>query len=309
LKGLVPLSSTEVREKLEKLRQKEQEEETNVTMMLDHLGRKLPEYQPERRITVLEDHTLKIPELWLNVFVFGPEAGPSFYKMFARAKCFKSDTPDDADLVVFTGSGHDIDPVLYGQTPHKSASLSPDLDRANITLYNFCVKRGIPMFGVCGGAQLLHVMNHGALYQDVDGHNSAHTMWDCVGKVFIERVSSVHHQMCIENKENGMEIIGVSHTSKEKWSNNLEKVVGGRDIEAFWYRDTCCLGVQGHPEYSGYNKYTVWCLEQIDHYINENPDLSYRTNDAGANHLRLKEELIEQRGSKINLPMIVEVKG
>jgi gamma-glutamyl-gamma-aminobutyrate hydrolase PuuD len=309
-KGVVPLSAEEATAKLKALREKEEKDETNVVMLLDHLGRKLPHVNDSRRVTVLEDHMLKMPELWLNVFVFGPEAGPAFNKLFARAKCFKADAPDDADLVVFTGSGHDIDPQLYGQMKHESVSLDPALDKANLTLFNFCANRGIPMFGVCGGAQLLHVANGGALYQDVDGHNAAHTMWDAPGKQFIDRISSVHHQMCMPNEEGGMEIIGFSHNSRDRWTNNKEVEHGThRDIEAFFYRDTCCLGVQGHPEYSGYNKYTVWCLEQIDHYLNENPDLSYTQNDSGCNHLRIKQEILDQRGSRIALPPPIQIEA
>jgi gamma-glutamyl-gamma-aminobutyrate hydrolase PuuD len=270
----------------------------------------------KRRVTVIEENMKGLPELWLNVFVFGPEAGPSFNKMFARCKCFKSDTPDDADLVVFSGSGHDIDPALYGQKPHKSTFTSKHLDDANIKLYQFCKKRGIPMFGVCGGAQLLAVMNGASLFQDVDNHNSSHTLWVSNEKTFIQKASSVHHQMVDECE--GMEILATAHVSKNRWRNSLERDVGTHsDIEAFWFRETACLGVQGHPEYSGYTQYTIWCMKQLDHYLNENADLCYRANDVGTNKLRINPELLAEREAKaksiINTPVkdmiIVEAKG
>jgi gamma-glutamyl-gamma-aminobutyrate hydrolase PuuD len=307
LSGLIPLSSEEINKKIEDNRQMQLPTQLpaishNDTAPLDLLGRKKSDYAQTRRVTVLEDSSIPYPELWLTVYIHGPEAGFNFNKMFARAKCYKANLPDDADLVVFTGSSHDIDPQLYGQPPHKSVTLNPALDKANLSLFSFCKNRGIPMFGVCGGAQLLHVANGGALYQDVDGHNSGHTMWDIRNKEFIQSVSSVHHQMCIPNTD--MEILGTSHAAKERWLNPLECVRGSRaDVEAFFYRETMCLGVQGHPEYAGYNKYTVWCLREIDRMCNENPDLSYRVNDAGVNHLRINEDLLQKRQSEtITIP-------
>lgn len=260
----------------------------------------------------MEDSDLELPELWLNVFIAGPEAGPNFYKMFARAKCFKAELPDDADLVVFSGSGHDVNPVLYGQKKHSSTFINDAIDKENLALYAFCRKRGIPMLGVCGGAQILHVANGGELYQHVDGHNGCHTMWDVREKLMIERISSVHHQMCIRNEQllpDGdfrMEILGVSHTSKTREINEGEIKVGTHmDIEAFFYRDTCCLGFQGHPEYGGYPKYTQWCLKTIDRCINENPDLSYRANDHGSNKLRMKEELLKEQSIITTTPELI----
>jgi gamma-glutamyl-gamma-aminobutyrate hydrolase PuuD len=285
--SLIPLSGEEIRTRIEENRQ-----QLNLPV-LDALGNKLPAYEASRRVTILEDHSLKLPELWLTVYVHGPEAGVNFTRMFARSKCFKADTPDDADLVVFTGSSHDVDPQLYGERQHNSTVINIAVDRDNITLFGFCKRRGIPMMGVCGGAQIGHVLMGGKLYQDVDGHNAPHTMWTTKDRMLIEKVSSVHHQMCIKNDE--MEILGLSHAANERWLNDKECVVNkSMDVEAFFYRETCFLGFQGHPEYSGYNKYTQWCLQQIDHHMNENPDLSYRHNDQGSNKLRIKQELLDK---------------
>lgn len=293
LQGLIPLSAEEIAARTS---------DKVENAPLDLLGRLKDGFAPSRRITVMEDSDLKLPELWLSVYVTGPEAGPNFNKMFARAKCFKADTPDDADVVVFSGSSHDIDPQLYGQKKHSSTFLNPAIDKANLILYAFCLKRGIPMVGVCGGAQLLHVANGGDLYQDVDGHNGAHTMWDVHGKMMLRKISSVHHQMCRRNKTIGkdgqprMDVLGISHKSRERAVDDVYSDVGAHgDVEAFFYRDTCCLGFQGHPEYGGYSKYTQWCLESIDHHLNENPDLCYRANDSGSNKLRIKEDLLAER--------------
>lgn len=282
--GLVPLSVEEIATLTNPKKDKEQ---VQLPMMLD-----------KRRITIMEDPDMEWPELWLNVFIHGPEAGPSFIRMFARSKCFKSDTPDDADLVVFTGSGHDVNPKLYGAEKHRTTMTDDAIDNSNLSLIAFCLKRGIPMMGVCGGAQILHVAMGGELYQNVDRHNAPHTMWCKADRMLIQRVSSVHHQMCKKNDR--MEVLGEAHCSQTReLDNKLSDVGHHSDVEAFFYRERCILGFQGHPEYSGYPKYTEWCLKQIDHNLNTNPDLEYRANDAGSNKLRIKKELMDEYEAKL----------
>lgn len=286
------------------LNPKVEENQMKLPAPLDLLGRPIPPDEPRmnQRVTVMEEPKMDLPELWLSVYVHGPEAGPSFNRLFARCKCLAAPTPDEADLVVFTGSGHDIDPQLYGETPHKKTYLFPKRDEENLKLYHFCRQRGIPMFGVCGGAQLLHVANGGMLFQDIDGHQGAHSMWALRSKEMIQSVSSVHHQACRPN--NKMEILGTAHTSRERWKNGTECEKGNyTDIEAFWYKDVCAFGVQGHPEYSGYAYYTTWTMQMLDVLINQNPDLAYRANGVGTNRLRIREELLETRqASKVYIP-------
>lgn len=227
-----------------------------------------------RRITVMTDHKLVFPDIWLSVFIAGDLSEEiAFAQMLVRAACRRAATPDEADVVIFTG-GEDVNPALYGEAPHPKTYYRDLRDQQDIALYLDCLEKGIPMIGVCRGAQLLHVMNGGKLFQDVDGHQGGHSMTDTKTKEVIDNISSVHHQMCRPNRAGGMEILGVSAKSRKRWLNNKESDAGmSQDIEAFFYRDTCCLGVQGHPEYRGYNAYTKWFLQQMENYINLNPDL------------------------------------
>jgi gamma-glutamyl-gamma-aminobutyrate hydrolase PuuD len=158
-------------------------------------------------------------------------------------------------------------------------------------LYLLCLEQGIPMVGVCRGAQFLHVMNGGKLFQHVDGHFGDHGMFDIVRKQRVERISSVHHQMVMPNLANGMTIIGTSAESQERWTNDGHSFIGKHcDIEAFFYRESCCFGVQGHPEYEGYNFFTHWFLKTIEEVITCNPDLFWD----GPN-LRLRPEILAER--------------
>src|SRR3546814_5523779 len=106
-----------------------------------------------------------------------------------------ADTPEEADLVVFVG-GADVDPALYGAERHQTTFPDTDQDQRDMELFKTCYENGIPMLGVCRGAQFLNVMHGGKLYQDVDNHVGDHPIYDTQNKRVIHNVSSIHHKMC-----------------------------------------------------------------------------------------------------------------
>ena len=248
----------------------------------------------EHRVLIAKDTALDFPELWLEVWLTGSGfEQKQFAEMFARARCYKAKSPETADLVVFAG-GEDVNPALYGEMAHFSVQHNEARDKADLELYKLCYEQGIPMFGVCRGFQFLHVMNGGKLFQDVDHHQGQHQMFDKIGKRMINNVSSVHHQMV--RPMNDMTVIGHVSRSTKRWTSDNTFTSGPSiDIEAAFYRDTCSLGVQGHPEYRGYAEYTCWCLKMLDKFINENPDLMISTE--GRNR-RMKPEFIMERELK-----------
>ena len=240
-----------------------------------------------------ESSASPFPQLYMEVFIVGDDDHEqrAFAEMFVRAECTLAESILKADLVVFTG-GEDVNPALYGEEPHRKTFYNNERDAEEILAYETCLALGTPMFGVCRGAQFLHVMNGGQLYQDVDNHNGNHTMWDVRNKTLIEKVSSVHHQMCMPNTGGGMEVLAISAgTSNVRWFNDKEHSMGRtQDIEAYFYRDTCCFGVQGHPEYRGYSEYLLWTLKMMEDLIVCNPDLELKNNLR-----RMKPHLIAER--------------
>jgi putative glutamine amidotransferase len=89
-------------------------------------------------------------------------------------------TPDDPDVdildridgIAFTG-GSDVDPALYGETPHPTTSVKPERDKAEILLMRAALERDLPVLGICRGLQLMTVAYGGRLHQhlpDVLGH-------------------------------------------------------------------------------------------------------------------------------------------
>lgn len=242
-------------------------------------------------ITVMKDHHFVYPDLWLNIFLTGPvEDRGGFAQLFVRTGSKLVTDIDDADLVVFTG-GADVDPIYYGESPHPKTWAEPDRDVADIATYAYCYANGIPMLGICRGSQFLHVMNGGKLWQHVDNHTGDHSMLDLQEKRVIDRVSSTHHQMVRENVEGGMEVLATARKSNRRWYNDKKENQGPHpDIEAYFYRETCCLGIQGHPEYADYNAFAIWALNKINEYVLMNLDMEWL-----GSRRRMVPELLERR--------------
>lgn len=245
-----------------------------------------------RRVTVMKDHALTFPSLYLEVFVASDQWETAmFAELFTRADCRKARSLETADLVVF-GGGSDVHPELYGETAmHSSVMPNIQRDLADIELYAECLSQGKPMVGVCRGAQFLGVMQGAKMYQDVNHHYGGHPIYDTRENKPIPNASSSHHQMLMNHEDGGMKILATSNRADKKWTSATSFVSGqSPDVEAFFYRNPCILGVQGHPEYREYAYYSKWFLSLVNEFCNENPDLKY---DKGA--LRIKEELLTQR--------------
>ncbi|HYB35409.1 MAG TPA: gamma-glutamyl-gamma-aminobutyrate hydrolase family protein [Mycobacterium sp.] len=80
---------------------------------------------------------------------------------------------DGLDGLVITG-GKDVDPAVYGQRPHPATDEPrQDRDAWEFTLLDDALHRGLPVLGICRGAQVLNVALGGTLHQhlpDVIGH-------------------------------------------------------------------------------------------------------------------------------------------
>lgn len=78
------------------------------------------------------------------------------------------------DGIVISG-GHDIDPAFYGQAKkHIELQEPPERTQWERHLIRRCDEKGVPIFGVCYGSQLLNVHYGGTLYQDIHKEGVAH---------------------------------------------------------------------------------------------------------------------------------------
>jgi putative glutamine amidotransferase len=81
---------------------------------------------------------------------------------------------DSVDGLLITG-GKDVDPAVYGQQRHPATDEpGTQRDAWEFTLLHAALRRGLPVLGICRGAQVLNVALGGTLHQhlpDVIGHS------------------------------------------------------------------------------------------------------------------------------------------
>lgn len=172
---------------------------------------------------------------------------------------------DDTDIVGF-GGGADIHPSLYGsRNVASSVGHGPSVrDMYERRVFNYAVENGIPIFGICRGAQLVCALSGGKLVQDVEGHGGMHTLsLDNGGNL---PMTSTHHQMMYPWRVEHKLLAWTNKRSKEYLHDIPEYVQHPVDPEVVYFKNTNALAVQGHPEWMDPNCATV---KQVRAWINE----------------------------------------
>jgi putative glutamine amidotransferase len=142
--------------------------------------------------------------------------------------------------------GSDVDPALYGATPHPETE-EPDRDRDSLeaALVREALDRDIPILAICRGLQLLNAAMGGTLVQHIEGHRrpgereahpigiAAQSKLELILKVDGYAVNSRHHQ-CVDRVASGLVVSGTAP------GNVIEalELPGKRFV----------LAVQWHPE-------------------------------------------------------------
>jgi len=212
----------------------------------------------------------------MKAFVLPGAFYGSCVALMAEAGFQRATDVDEADVIVFIG-GEDINPELYHEKKHPTTYFTESRDFAEQYYYQKALKARKPMFGICRGAQFLHAMNGGKLWQNVNNHGgNDHVIYDIEGDTYVE-ATSIHHQMLRFN--NDMDLVAVCDkqiaTSFE--SGDGEHLTVGKDddgsydgveleIEAGAYNATQCFFVQGHPEI-GTAEYRAWAMNRLYDYM------------------------------------------
>jgi putative glutamine amidotransferase len=75
---------------------------------------------------------------------------------------------EQVDGLLFTGSGPDLSPALYGERQQfKFPIMSSRRSDFELELARLAVQAGLPTLGICGGMQTMNVALGGTLYQDI----------------------------------------------------------------------------------------------------------------------------------------------
>lgn len=163
---------------------------------------------------------------------------------------------DIIDGLLIPGGDSDINPQFYGSEERHECVLTKD-NRAQfeLALTKAALKRDLPVFGICGGQQLLNVVAGGTLIQHIPDyiphclsheqkqpkHQPTHRVTITEGTLLsqilrekIIEVNSTHHQ-AVEKAGTGIKIN----------AHAIDGVIEGIEISDQRF----CLGVQWHPEY------------------------------------------------------------
>jgi putative glutamine amidotransferase len=160
---------------------------------------------------------------------------------------------DRLDGFIFSG-GPDIDPAVYGHTPHPQ--LGPDVERVSdeyeLALLAAVSERGLPVLGICRGAQALNVSRGGTLHQHLPDrstleHNQGHASFEPAHDVAVASGSLLHRL----TGDTTVAVNSYHHQAVDRLGRGLEicAVAADATVEAIWDPSArFCLGVQWHPE-------------------------------------------------------------
>jgi len=172
---------------------------------------------------------------------------------------------DRLDALVFSG-GEDVEPSLYGQAVGEhSGPFSAERDAGELALYAAALAAGIPILGICRGAQLVNVAHGGTLIQHLDVVNGIshsdftvpryrrnHVVTLKPGSVVHSiygdtvRVNSFHHQAV---SDLGVDVVNTGST--------LDGIV-----ESIELTGRPVIAVQWHPECFADDPIFRWLVEE-----------------------------------------------
>jgi putative glutamine amidotransferase len=159
------------------------------------------------------------------------------------------------DAVIISG-GNDIDPALYGATIDGSVDPDPPRDAWELALIHAARTLGVPLLGICRGAQLLNVAYGGTLIQHIwDARDDHPALW--IGQT--KKIATGMHEVEFEPDSRFAAIYGTErrtvnslhHQALDRIGRGLRVVGTAPDgtVEAIEAVDGWeALAVQWHPE-------------------------------------------------------------
>jgi putative glutamine amidotransferase len=155
---------------------------------------------------------------------------------------------DRLDGICLSG-GPDLDPEAYGAADRHAelGPTEPDLDAFELALALEADARGMPILGICRGAQALNVVRGGTLHQHVPGHRQTEPATATTHSVHVEEGSRLASLVGLRP----LRVNSFHHQAVDRLGRGLRAVAHGADgtIEAIEAPGAAfVLGVQWHAE-------------------------------------------------------------
>lgn len=164
---------------------------------------------------------------------------------------------DGLDGLLLSG-GSDLHPSYYGEEPIPELDVTiPERDELEMVLLESALRRGIPVFGICRGLQVLNVALGGTLYQDLPSqlaqdllkHRQTTPKWQATHEIEVlgdtrvseitgagtVKVNSYHHQ--------AVKDLAKDFVVSARSSDGIVEAVEYRDLSKRWI-----VAVQWHAE-------------------------------------------------------------
>lgn len=179
------------------------------------------------------------------------------------------------DAVVVWG-GADISPTIYKEEAAMACGATETLsfrDTIEVGLCMAAIEKGVPIIGICRGAQLLCAVAGGRLLQHVSGHAGRnHSITTNDGRNY--QTSSVHHQMMYPfDVEHEMIAWSTDKLSRVYTNSNNENDAymmepSTIEPEIVYFPKIRGLAIQGHPEFMDERcDFVQYCLELVSKYL------------------------------------------
>jgi putative glutamine amidotransferase len=146
---------------------------------------------------------------------------------------------DRLDGLCLSG-GPDITPSNYRAEPHPALGpTEPDLDRFELDLTRRARMRGLPVLGICRGAQLLNVSRGGTLFQHLP---------DIVGDTVEHRQPEVSdaltHTVCVRSGSRVADIVGTGPLRVNSFHHQAVDALGDGLRAVAWAEDGLVEGIE-----------------------------------------------------------------
>lgn len=166
--------------------------------------------------------------------------------------------------------GEDISSRYYEHMPHpytQNRGGPSERDKNEWQAMTEARDMGIPIIGVCRGAQFLCVFSGGKLIQHVNGHGQSHNVVTNDGDVML--TSSCHHQMMYPyDVEHIMLAKTLGNRSLCYEDGNENPIPMTEEPEVVYFPKTRGLAIQGHPEWMDENSpFVEYCLDLVETHL------------------------------------------